>query len=906
MRQDVRRCRARAISLIRWTTLLLAASIAPAQDPATKHVLILYWEDRDHPANVDFEREFKKALRSISSGPIEYYSEYLESNRFPGESQSLALRDYMQRKYAGREIDVIVTNASAPLDFLLKNRAELFPRTPIVFNATTRPSAAQLSSGAGATGIVYVSGYRKTLELALELHPGTEHIFIVSGNPARDKSWETMARNDLESFSSPATITYLTDLSMQELLTRLRTLPDRSVVLYVWQRLLNGQGVLLEAQDLLRLIAPVTPAPIYGMSFANIGLGIVGGQVWTMEGNSARAAEITLNVLNGARAGDLPVENAPDIPIFDWRQLQRWRIDEERLPPNSIIRFRELTMWQQYKLRIVGAAAVFVLQALLIGALLFQRYQSRRAAAALVQAQRVLQESEERFHNMADTAPVMIWVSGPDKLCTFLNKGWLTFTGREIRQHLGNGWQEAIHPEDVDQCWAGYCSAFDARTPFQKECRIRRADGEYRSCLSTGVPRFQQDGVFAGYIGTFIDITELKRSQERVLAGQKLESLGLMASGIAHDFNNLLGGILAWTELALAENSAGAPHEEELLRIKAGAIGGAEIVRELMIYGGKHSPESEAVDCSLLIREMLQLLKVSISKYAVLRTDLEDNLLMVQGSRAQLRQLVMNLVINASEAIGDRDGEIRIRTRAIAVNGHNRGEFAPNLGDGSFLQIEVADTGRGMTESAKIKIFDPFYTTKPAGRGLGLAVVQGVVHAHGGAIHVESAPGSGTAFQVWLPCVAAAAARSGSAKAGQIARKSGFETGTVLIIEDEDTLRMAVSKMLRNRGFTVFEAADGNTGVDQFVAKASEIDVVLLDMSLPGKSGPEILKDLRRIRPSVKVIFTSAYGKEHVQNSLNGLRPDGYLQKPYQIAGVVTLLQESTRDGLTASTQPAS
>ena len=240
----------------------LSSSDGRAQQPAPpKHVLILYWDDRDHPANVDFDREFHTALRLAATGPIEYYTEYLESNRFPGENQSLLLRDYMRQKYANRTIDVIVTNASASLDFLLKYRGDFFPHTPIVFAATSVPARAQLASGAGATGIVYVNSYRRTLDLALKLHPRTEHVFIVSGTPTHDKSFETMARNDLQGFNNAVAITYLTDLPLEELMTELKALPERSIVLYVWQRSRNQQGKLLESQRSPHFDCPLGKGP---------------------------------------------------------------------------------------------------------------------------------------------------------------------------------------------------------------------------------------------------------------------------------------------------------------------------------------------------------------------------------------------------------------------------------------------------------------------------------------------------------------------------------------------------------------------------------------------------------------------------------------------------------------------
>jgi len=891
-------------ALLVWAVLMPWPSGALAQQSAApKRVLVLHWYDRDYPVNGSFDQAFQAALKPFAPGGVDYYSEYLETNKFPGENQALLLRDYLRQKYAGITIDVVVTNSSPPLDFLLMHRGELFPHTPIVF-ATERLPAANLMSGAGAAGFIYDNTYRATLDLALRLHPGTKQLLIISGTLSHDKSFEPIARNELQGYKDRVAITYLTDLTPEELTLKLRNPPKDSIAIYVWQQSLTPQGKLLETQDVLTTIAREAEIPLYGLSYSNVGLGIIGGYVYTREGNAAKLAEITLRVASGARAADIPLQSAPNVPMFDWRQLQRWGISEDRLPPGSIIRFRELTMWQQYKWRIAVAIVVFGLLALLIVALLVERQLARRGAAALARAQRVIQESEERFRSMADTAPVMIWVSGPDKLCTFFNRGWLTFTGRTLEQELPGGWTESLHPDDLDRCFATYSSSFDARRPFQMECRRRRADGEYRSLLSTGVPRFQQDGVFAGYIGSSLDITDLKRAQESALAGQKLESLGALASGMAHDFKNLLGGILASAELALAELAANAPHKEELLRIKAAAVGGAEIVRELMIFGGNHSPAFEPVDCSLLVREIIQVLKVSISKYATLKTELADDLPTVHGNPAQIRQLIMNLVLNASQALGEQTGEIRVTAKPLTADQSTPLAVAANLPPGDYLQLEVADTGSGMTEETKARIFDPFFTTKTMGRGLGLAVVQGVVRAHRGAVNVVSAPGSGAAFQVLLPCTAKDnMAKDDAAKhereshtkdACQAADECLAGSGTVLIIEDEETLRMGVSKMFRIGGFSVIEAADGNAAVDLFLAHAPQIDVVLLDMSLPGKSGREVLGELQRIRPDLKVIVTSAYGQDQVQNSLDGLRPCSFVQKPYQLGDLAKLLRAPT------------
>jgi len=291
------------------------------------------------------------------------------------------------------------------------------------------------------------------------------------------------------------------------------------------------------------------------------------------------------------------------------------------------------------------------------------------------------------------------------------------------------------------------------------------------------------------------------------------------------------------------------------------------------------------------------VLKVSISKFAILKTELADDLGVVIGNPAQIHQLIMNLVVNASQAIGNQKGEICVRVKTFTPEQRTESEHASNLPDGEYVLIEVADTGSGMTEEIKTRIFDPFFTTKPGGRGLGLAVAQGVVRAHRGIINVSSAPGRGTTFQVFLPCSPKREAlkdgpEGENGRAWRAAEQRPLECRTVLIIEDEKTLRANVATMLRKRGHTVIEAEDGNAAVNLFMANRPRIDVVLLDMTLPDKTGPAVLEEIQRVEPEVKVIVTSAYGQEHVRKLLHGLRASGYIQKPYPLAQVETVLQK--------------
>lgn len=767
----------------------------------------------------------------------------------------------------------------------------------------------------------------------------------------------------------------------------------------------------------------------------------------------------------------------------------------------------------------------------------------------LARANEALRQSEERFRSMADAAPVMIWVSAPDRICTFVNKRLLDFTGRSREQGLGVTWAQDVHLEDRDRCLATYNSSCDARLPFEMEYRLRRADGEYRWVLDHGTPLYR-GGEFAGFIGCSIDITdqklvedrlraneaqfkdaqrlakvgsweryieteridmsdemlrilglpndttvsfqncfnrvhpkdresileasrkarltgapvvleyrvirpdgalrfvrsiveaikndqgdpvrlagatqditeqveaqdlfreseqrlknaerlahvgnwqwdlnsdnvswseemfhifgqprdytpsfervlqavvpqdrqrveravtdhlagkgefsiefqiarpngdvrtiacyaevavdkedrplylhgachdltELRRAQKEDFARQKLESVGTLANGIAHDFNNLLGGVLAQAELGLGELAAGSDPDAELKAIRDVALRGSEIVRELMIYAGKESAVLGLTDVSQIAEEMLELLKVSVSKHAVLKADLSKDLAAVRANPAQVRQILMNLVTNASEAMGDQDGVIRVTTSCVKLD-QDSGPVPDGLAQGDYVQLEVCDTGRGMPVETQAKVFDPFFTTKSAGHGLGLATVHGIVRGLGGAINLTSELGKGTTFQILLRCAETTFKPTSDAISGIEELAPPSREAAVLVVEDEYPLRRAVTKMLRKAGFEVFEAADGSSAIDLLRANGSRIDAILLDMTIPGASSPEVVAEAAKVQPDIRVILTSAYSEEMMRDALSAPQVRAFIRKPFQFEDLVKTLENTLSAG---------
>lgn len=363
---------------------LSLAAVVKSQDPGTKKkVLVLYWESKDFIGNISFDQGFQAGMRSEPTSQWELFSEYLDTTRFPGEHQAELLRDYLREKYEKQEIDAVVATPDPALEFLLRYRSDLFPNSPIIFVAVRRPPPEVLAAGPGLTGVIRANTYRKTLDLALKLQPETQELYVISGTPERDKRFENSAREELAGYEKRVRIAYLTDLPVNELVERVKELPPHSIILYVWQRSAIESEKTLQTFEILEKIKQTASVPIYGMGSRNVGYGLLGGYVQDSERNGLEAADLVRRILHGTRAADIPVDSASSVPMFDWRELKRWGIHETNLPKGSVVLFKEFTVWEQYRLRIVLVTALLVLETLIITALLLERRRRRRAKEAL-------------------------------------------------------------------------------------------------------------------------------------------------------------------------------------------------------------------------------------------------------------------------------------------------------------------------------------------------------------------------------------------------------------------------------------------------------------------------------------------------------------------------------------------
>ena len=369
---------------------------------------------------------------------------------------------------------------------------------------------------------------------------------------------------------------------------------------------------------------------------------------------------------------------------------------------------------------------------------------------------------------------------------------------------------------------------------------------------------------------------EARRAIEaKVLEVQKLESLGVLAGGIAHDFNNLLVAIMGNAGLALLDLPDDSPARSSIADIETAGQRAGELARQMLAYSGRSRGQVEPVDLGELVNELLALLQVPIGKGVDLAIHLPSSPLVVDGDAAQLRQVVMNLVINAADAV-NRSGRVTIRTQLLHATAEYLADVHPEAGlePGPFASLEVADTGVGMDPATQDRIFDPFFTTKDTGRGLGLAAVRGIVNGHGGAIRVYSELGRGTTFRILLPISASIPVAAPDVDADWQGE------GSILVVDDDPGVRRVAERLLRSFGLDVRAVESGAEALDLLAEQPSSFDAVLLDLTMPAMNGPEVFERIQGVRPGLPVVMMSGYHEDELRPDLDE-RISGFIQKPF-------------------------
>ena len=630
-----------------------------------------------------------------------------------------AMVEFLRSAFVGQpKPDLVITTGGAAAAFVQKHRAELFPESPIIYASLDERWSRNLTDR--ETTVAVALDPAGSVAEIMRLLPATENVFVVVGGGALGRFWRDVFDREFGRLPNRLRFMCPDGMSYADMLQRASTLPAHSAIFFTSTYEADAHGATYSAERVLADLRARANAPIFGMLSVELGNGTVGGRLIDIEALSRTTADTAFRILDGtAPALIKPSVQKPGLPVFDFRELQRWGISETSLPSGSIIRYREPGMWQRYKWTIVGSVTAFAAQSLLIAGLLVSRVKRRRA-------EQLVRESEGRFRVLANAAPVMIRTSGVDALATDFNVPWLDFTGRDIATERGHGWLQSVHPNDVAAVSATRQRAFERREPYRMEYRLRRADGEYRWVLDSGQPRMTPDGAFAGTIGSAIDITDLKAARATLsnLNRRLMEAQEQERSRLARELHDDVCQQMTVLALDLDRLGQDLPESEAELRQKAEDLRDEITTLASHVNGISHRLHSSKLD----------LLGLAAAAGAFCKEVSSRSGTIVDFMHADVpAPLPPDIAINVFRVLQEALSNVAKHSGASRC-------YVSLRGTGGHLQLTVRDEGRGFDTGAAV-----------ATSGLGLVSMQERLKLVNGSVIIDSTPGAGTVIRATVP-----------------------------------------------------------------------------------------------------------------------------------------------------------
>jgi PAS domain S-box-containing protein len=735
---------------------MLTLFLAPAYDASAslpqKRVLLLYSEDKAHPAHELTDQGIRAIFQSNKLFKVRLFTEYLDVSRFSGLSHVRTMADYLRRKYAGMKVDAIITVYPAAMDFLLGEGIDLFPGTPIVANEVTREYAEKLKHSPpyrSLTGTIVGENAAGVFDTAFRIRPDSKRVALVGGTSPNDIYGLQIFRKALEPYLKKIELIDLTGLPMEATLTRVGSLPPDTIVLYE-AIARDGEGRIFVPREALLTISRASNAPVFGLYDSFMGYGIVGGRLVSWEQLGGEAAAIALRIMGGESPASIPFGGEQAyITAFDWRELKRWKIPESVVPAGAEVRYRVPSLWEDHRGTILGGISFIIIEALLIVALFVNLHRRKRAEIEIA-------ASALRYRTVADYTHDWEYWSAPDGTFSYVSPSCERVTGYSVREFIGDPslFRKIIIPEDRETWEKHGHDARDRLKLLEIEFRIRTKGGETRWIGHVCQPVSDAQGNSLGIRASNRDISERKKAEfeaqqhrNELAHVNRIATMGELTSSLAHELNQPLAAIRNYANAAQRYLSQG---KADLTKVREALEGilrddrrAAEVISRVRGLLKKEEPRYRLVHMNDVIRGILAFIRSdSILEGLSIQTELAPGLPAVSGDQVQLQQVLLNLMLNAVDAMNNAKSNLRklvIKTE----NEEDRG-----------VKVSVRDFGSGIDEAHRDKLFEPFYTTKSAGMGMGLPISQRIIHAHGGEIQAENNPDGGATFYFTLPAMA--------------------------------------------------------------------------------------------------------------------------------------------------------
>jgi PAS domain S-box-containing protein len=732
------------VLVLGFTVLVIGSWSVDAQE-LTHRVLLLYPYDNEVPATAIAGAAIKKRLAEKSPSQIDIGAEFLDLARFPKESDELRSARYLAEKYAGRPPEIIMPMNLEGLRFAIKYRNVIAPNVPVIFCCVTPQIATAADRPKDITGIYTHFDAGKTIALAQQLQPEAHNLVIVSGSSEIDRRYLAAMQNEIEPYKKSLNTEYWIGVPYASLLERASHLPRETIVVFVTVYDDSTGRTLFPAQ-VVKALAQAASAPVYGPSDTYLGLGVVGGYVDSFESMGASAADLALEVLGGKSPTTIDPQPSQNRKFrVDARQLLRWKIPEKNLPADTVLSFREPTLWEEHRYPLLAIAFVILLQAAMISALLVQMFARRRAEASL-------KESEERWRSVFEMSTVGIALADHNFRFMATNVAVRAMLGRADEELQGLSPFDICADEDRGSLKLLFEQVREGKQQSYELVQQYRHKSGAPVWVRAYVSRIQGDNSrLPLFLATMIDITDRKRAEaasrdalSELARVARLTTMGEMTASIAHEINQPLGAIVTDGSAALRWLANVTPDIEEarvcLKRIVNDGHRASQVISSVRTMIKKSSGTKEPLDINELVREVLTFAHGEIeNERIVVRTELNGNLSQVLVDRIQLQQVVLNLVMNGIDAMAT----LRDRARVLKLRSEQNGP--------SRVTLTVEDAGTGIDKTIIGRIFEAFFTTKKHGMGMGLSICRSIVVAHGGQLFVSPGDLYGSAFHLELP-----------------------------------------------------------------------------------------------------------------------------------------------------------